>query len=249
MALEPYLPGEVNDLDDDERELIAEWRRRRALTTRRPRLVELYEPERRPRSWTGLLGSLAIGSLLLLILLAAGIVLALFLSFANMSTGAVNGIEARISAAAAQTGRAVGAMVQAIGDAMDPTHPPRQPLVLDSELDELVKVGIGDRLGNSKEYRFTVKEIRKRSGAGAPETAQYAVVHREYVTPKERKLLGVTYSTDKGEQDFYLDRGEAFRIGRDLFKVNWVSMDRQQLALVKFRHADQYSGPLEFQSE
>lgn len=78
-----------------------------------------------------------------------------------------------------------------------------------------------------------------------PDSAVYAVLHSALREPRETKVLGVTIRSTRDEQDHVLYKGETLRIGRRLYKVNWVSAERQQIALVAYRDQDRVTAPLE----
>jgi hypothetical protein len=136
--------------------------------------------------------------------------------------------------------------VQGLVDLADPTHPPRAGLPLDTEFEALRIVDAGQPLGESTEYLLRVEAIRRREGAQSPDTAQYAVITRQYRVPRETKILGLTVRVDRGEAEHILDKGESFQIGRDLYKVNWISAEQGQVAIAQYRLPDQVTAPLEF---
>ena len=185
---------------------------------------------------------------LLLISLAIGVLATMMLIAGTLaSTGeALGGMSSRLDRSLEAARGAVTAAGQRLSDATDPTHPPREGVVQDTEIDSFRKVTVGEVLGEAGGYRFTLKEIRLREAASPAEYRQFAVIHRERLAPKARSVLGVPLPADREEADFYLDRGELFQIGPVLFKVNWVSASQQQLALTTLRYPDQAAGPIEF---
>jgi hypothetical protein len=57
-------------------------------------------------------------------------------------------------------------------------------------------------------------------------------------------VLGVTVRSTRDPREYYLYKGETIRIGSKLYKVNWVSTERQQLALIAYREQDRVTAPL-----
>lgn len=206
---------------------------------------EGHIPAQRPApAWRLVLeGILALRSLLSLAVLALIVVLGISLASVSGS------LDQRISSAVQRTGQTLATVGQAVGDAFNPTHPPRYPITQDTEFSSLVTVGVGGRLGQSSEYTFTLADVRRRGDAsGNPDIAQYAVLQRQYTVPHETKVLGITIHVDRGEQQYILDRGETFRIGGQLYKVNWISAGEERLALGVYRSPDQFAGRLAFDS-
>jgi len=185
---------------------------------------------------------LAVRSLATLAVL--GLVLLLALNFVGVS----GQLGQRVGAAVERTGQVLGTAAQGISDAFDPTHPPRYPISQDAEFSALQIVHTGEAVGDSQDYTFTVAAIRHRDNAGTAEFSEFAELNRQYKVPRETKILGITIRTDRGEQQFTLDRGVTFRIGTRLFKVNWISATDQQLALAVYRSPDQFTGKLAFES-
>lgn len=220
------------------------------LTPDEQRLLERYrrghrdEPAKAP-AWLLLVqGLLALRSLATMAILALALVLAV--SLATVS----GGVEQRLSGAVQRTGQVLTSAARAVGDVFDPTHPPRYPISQDTEFSSLTTVRVGDTIGQSTAYTFTVADIRRREDAsGNPDIAQYAVLQRQFQTPRETKILGITVRVDRGEQQFIVDRGETFRIGPRLFKVNWISASDRQLAIGVYRAPDQFAGKLAFDSD
>lgn len=161
-----------------------------------------------------------------------------FLGLVGVGGSATSAVGARISSAL-DRGAAVAAGVgQRVGDAMDPTHPPREAIVQDVEIDELVRVNIGSPLPGTTTRQVTVASVERRPGADTSDTAMYAVLHSELRKPNETKVLGVTIRSTTEPRDDYLYKGETVRIGSKLYKVNWISAERRQLALIAYRDQD-----------
>lgn len=213
------------------------------------RMLELYREgrvsPRRPSAWPLVVEALlALRSLVTLLVLAFVVLLAI--SLVSVS----GGVDQRLSGAVQRSGQALTAARQAIGDVFNPIHPPRYPISQDTELSSLQTMSIGDSVGQSADFTFTLADIRRRDDAsGNPDFAQYAILHRQYRVPHETKILGVIVHSDRGEQQYILDRGVSFRIGNQLYKVNWISAVERQVAVGAYRNPDQFTGQLAFDSD
>jgi len=152
-----------------------------------------------------------------------------------------------MSGALERTGQAVASSGQALRDSFDPAHPPRDALRQDTEFDALQINGVGELLGSADQSRLDLARIGKRADARDGAAAQYAVVRRTLVTPQTRRVAGVPLGEDRGEKEHYLYQGQSFRLGSHYYKVNWVSMDRQQVAIARYRSADGVLGSLAFE--
>lgn len=185
------------------------------------------------------LRSLALlGAVLLIVLLAINF------------TSSAGQLSQRLSGAWLQTQQGFASVGQVLIDAFNPTHPPRYPISQDTEFSSLSTVRVGDNLGDSGQYQFRLAAIRRRDAAsGKPDFAQYALLQRQYKVPRETKVFGFTVYVDRGEQQYVLDRGVTFRIGKMLYKVNWISGADQQLAAATYRNPDQFAGTLAFDSD
>ena len=150
----------------------------------------------------------------------------------------------QIGSAVERGAGAIGAAAQRIADQFDPAHPPRQGLAQDVEIDELLRLNVGGQVTGSSTRDLTVASIQRRADPSGPDGAVYAVLHGELKQAQETKVLGVTVRSSRDPQDYYLYKGETIRIGRKLYKVNWVSMERQQVALVAYREQDRVAAPL-----
>lgn len=178
---------------------------------------------------------------LLLILLAAlwGMV-----TLINAGVRAPAALGEQIGGAFERGAGVVGAAGQRVADAFDPAHPPRQALSQDAEIDELLRVAVGGPVSGSSTRTVTLASIQRQAAPTGPDSAVYAVLHSELREPQETKVLGVTIRTSREPQDAYLYKGETVRIGQRLYKVNWVSVERQQLALIAYREQDRVTAPL-----
>lgn len=152
----------------------------------------------------------------------------------------------RVGAAFQQGVNALGAAAQQARDAFDPTHPPRTALAQDTEIDELLRVGVGQELAGAGTRTVTLVSVQRREGADGPDTAVYATLKSELRVPDETKVLGVTLRSTRDPREHHLYRGETFRIGTRLYKVNWVSIERQQAAIAAYRDQDRVTAPAKF---
>jgi len=138
----------------------------------------------------------------------------------------------------------VGAAGQRVADAFDPAHPPRAALPQDVEIDELLRLNVGAPVQGSSTRELAVASIQRRADPSGPDGAVYAVLHGELREAQDTKILGVTVRSTRDPKDYYLYKGETIRIGRKLYKVNWVSVERQQVALIAYRDQDRVTAPL-----
>ena len=152
----------------------------------------------------------------------------------------------KVGAAFQQGVSAIGAAAQQARDAFDPAHPPRTALAQDVEIDELLRLGVGQELSGSGTRVVTLASVQRRDGAESPDTAVYATLKSELRVPEETKVLGVTLRSTRDPREHHLYRGESFRVGNKLYKVNWVSVERQQAAIVAYRDQDRVTAPAKF---
>ena len=89
-------------------------------------------------------------------------------------------------------------------------------------------------------------DIRRRAGADSADTALYAVIHAELRQPRETRILGQLVRSDADAHDYVIYKGETFRIGRALYRVNWISQDENALAVGRYRSPDAVSASLKF---
>jgi hypothetical protein len=209
-----------------------------------------------PRRWAGRRAGLQPGTLALWGLAAAALALGILLcALALVALAGVTSLAAgpwrplgdQVSGALERSAQVAAASGQAVRDAFDPAHPPRALLRQDTEFDALEIVGLGAALGAAGESRVELARIAKRADAREAAAAQYAVVRRTLVSPQERRVLGVPLGEEWGEQEHYLYQGQSFRLGSHYYKVNWVSVDRQQVAIARYRSADGVIGSLVFE--
>jgi hypothetical protein len=152
----------------------------------------------------------------------------------------------RVGAALGSGAEDLGRRGQEALDRLDPSHPPRAALAYDIEVEELLKLGVGQALSGSTVRAFSIAAIRSRDGAERPELSRYVVIHSELRQPNETRVLGLTVRKDAEPRDDYAYQGEAFRLGGQVYKVNWISPERQQVALVQVRDPDRANLPLKF---
>src|SRR5438270_421203 len=143
----------------------------------------------------------------------------------------------QLGGVATQAGRAVSGAQQALQNATDPNHPPTG-LTYDTEFSSLQTWHVGDGLPGGTDYVLTLQSIRRRDGADSPDTSLYAVVHAQLRQPRETRLLGQVIRSDTDPHDYAVYKGEMFRIGRVVYRVNWISQDENGLAAGAVRRPD-----------
>jgi hypothetical protein len=188
--------------------------------------------------------------LLLLLSILAAVVLVLFAvaSLANVPGQVAGGVGSQLSGVASQANRAVSSAQQALQNATDPNHPPAG-LTYDTELSSLSVWHIGDGLPGGTQYVVTLQTIRRREGAGSTDTALYAVMHAELRQPRETRLLGLLVRSDSDPHEYAVYKGETFRIGRALYRVNWISQAENAIAAGTLRNPDNTTQALKFEYE
>jgi hypothetical protein len=177
--------------------------------------------------------------LLILLVVLWGVV-----TLTNTGLRAPGALTDQVGSAVERSANAIGAVGQRVADALDPAHPPRQALAQDVEIDELLRVHVGEQVAGSKSRDLTLASIQRRADPAGPDSAVYAVLHGELREAQETKVLGVTVRSTRDPREYYLYKGETIRIGSKLYKVNWVSTERQQLALIAYREQDRVTAPL-----
>ena len=178
------------------------------------------------------------GSLLLLLLTVA--------SLLRVPGQVVGGVSGGLSGAAATASQALSSAERSVRDATDPAHPPTG-LTYDTEYSSLQTWRVGDQLPQARDYVLSLQAIRRRESADSPDTALYAVVHAELRQPRETRLLGQVIRSDKDAHDYFVYKGENFRIGRTIYRANWVSQEDSSFAAGAYRHPDAVSAPLKFE--
>lgn len=188
--------------------------------------------------------------LLLLLSILAGVLLVLFAiaSLVNVPGQVSGGVGSQLTGVAAQASRAVSGAQQALQNATDPSHPPTG-LVYDDELTALDVWHVGDGLPGGTQYLLTLQAIKRRDPADTPDTALYAVVHAELRRPRETRVLGQLLRSDSDPHDYVVYKGETFRVGRAVFRVNWISQEEAAVAAGILRRPDATTTPLKFDYE
>jgi hypothetical protein len=193
------------------------------------------------QSRSGLGTAVLVVFLLLLLAILVGVV---FVLWAMMS--AVNTPSQVVGSVTTEANRAISSAQQAVQSVTDPNHPPTG-LTYDSEFASLQVWRVGERLPDASKYVFTLQAIRRREGAESADTAQYAVVHAELREPNETRLFGQVVRSDSDPHDYVLYKGENFRIGQAVYRVNWISQEAAATAAGVYRHPDAVTAPRKFE--
>ena len=185
-------------------------------------------------------------SLLILLAILAGVLLMLVAvaSLVNVP-GQVSG---GLSGVTSQASRAVGSAQQALQNVTDPNHPP-VGLTYDNEFSALHVWHVDEHLPGGSQYVLTIQSVRRRDGADSPDTAQYAVIHSELRQPRETRVLGQLIRSDPDGHDHVVYKGETFRIGRAVYRVNWISQDETAIGAGVLRRPDAVTSALKFEYE
>jgi hypothetical protein len=188
--------------------------------------------------------------LLLLLSILAGVVVVLFAVAAvvNAPGQVAGGVGTGLSGVAAGASRAVSGAQQALQNATDPNHPPTG-LIYDDEFSTLQVWHVGDGLPGGTQYVLTLQTIKRRDGADSPDTALYAVIHAELRQPRETRVLGQLIRSDADAHDYVIYKGEPFRIGHAVYRVNWISQEEAAIAAGMLRHPDEMTAALKFEYE
>jgi hypothetical protein len=216
------------------------------VTTERLRTHDAPAPAPRGR---GILGTaVQIVILLLLLSILAAVVMMLFAVAALVNTPAqvAGGVTAQLGGVAAQASRAVGSAQQAVQNVTDPNRPPTG-LAFDNEFTTLAIWHVGDGLPGGTDYVLTVQAIKRRDGAESPDSALFAVIHAALRQPRETRILGQVLRSDSDPHDYVVYKGESFRIGRALYRVNWISQEEAAIAAGTYRNPDAVRDPLRFE--
>jgi hypothetical protein len=185
--------------------------------------------------------------LLLLLSILAAVVFVLFavMSLVNVPGQVAGGVSTQLGGVASQASRAVSSAQQALQNATDPNHPPTG-LTYDNEFNSLQVWHVGDGLPGGTQYVLTVQSIKRRDSADSPDTALYTTIHAELRQPHETRILGQLIRSDSDPHDYVVYKGETFRIGRALYRVNWISQAENAIAAATYRNPDTVSAPLKF---
>jgi hypothetical protein len=178
------------------------------------------------------------------------VIAAMFLLMAASMMGAGGRAVGEMGQRAGEAARSAGQSAQQLGqdvrDRFDPAHPPRGALGYDAEIDDFLKLAVGQPIPAGRLRAYTITAIQTRADGDRPEASRFALIHSELRQPNETKILGVTVRRDSEPRDTPLYQGEGFRIGGRVYKVNWVSPERQQVGLVALRDPDRATLPLKF---
>jgi hypothetical protein len=217
---------------------------------RRPAPVEVRPVvvERPPRSVLGTV--LQVVSLVLLLSILAAVLFVLFAvaSLINVPGQVAGGVSSQLGGVASQASRAIGSAQQAFQNATDPNHPP-VGLSYDTEFTSLQSWHVGDGLPGGTQYVLTVQSINRRQGADSADTALYATIHAELRQPRETRVLGQLIRSDSDPHDYAVYKGEVFKIGRAVYRVNWISQEENAIAAGVVRNPDAITQPLKFEYE
>jgi len=175
--------------------------------------------------------------LLLLLAMLAGVVF-VFVQVASI-TRAPSDVTSRAT-------QALSSAQQAIQNVTDPNHPPAG-LAYDTEFSALDVWHVGDGLPGGTEYVVTLKAIERRDGATSQDTNEYAVLHAELRQPRVTRILGQAVRSDSDPHDYVVYKGEMFRIGRAVYRVNWVSQEDSAVAVGVVRNPDGVTQALKFE--
>jgi hypothetical protein len=194
-------------------------------------------------------GSVIQALILVLLLAMFGSLLLVLLTLASLLRvpgQVVGGVSGGLSGAAANASQALSSAERSLRDATDPAHPP-SGLTYDTEYSSLQTWKVGEGLPDARDYVLTLQAIRRREGADSPDTALYAVIHAELKQPRETRILGQVVRSDKDPHDYIVYKGENFRVGRSIYRVNWISQEEGSVAAGAYRHPDAVSAPLKFE--
>lgn len=196
----------------------------------------------------GVLSSLIRGlTLVLLVAILAAVLMLLFTvaSLVNVPGQVAGGLGSRLGGVAETSARAVARAQQAIQDATDPQHPPTG-LTYDTEFSSLLVVHTSEHLPGGTDYVLSLSGLTRRPNASSADVAQYATIRAELRQPRETRLLGQLIRSDSDPHDYAVYKGESFRIGRAVYRVNWVSESEASMAIATYRTPDTISAPLKF---
>jgi hypothetical protein len=222
------------------------WFRGQCVTTERVRIQEPPTPSPRGRGILGTAVQLVI-LLLLMSILAMVVMMALaFSTLVSVPGQVAGGVSSQLGGVAAQASRAVTGAQQAVQSVADPNRPPTG-LTLDNEFTTLPIWHVGDGLPGGAQYVLVVQAIRRREGADSPDSALYAVIHAALRQPRETRVLGQLLRSDSDPHDYVVYKGESFRIGRVLYRVNWISQEEAAIAAGTYRNPDTVRDPLKFE--
>jgi hypothetical protein len=192
-----------------------------------------------PRSASFLGTAIQLVMLLLLLGIFGAVVFVLF------SLASLTAVPSQVGGVASQASRALSNAQQAVQNATDPNHPP-VGLAYDTEFMAIDTWRVGDGLPGGSEYVLTVKSIQRRANADSPDAALFATIHAELRQPRETRLLGQLVRSDSDPHDYVVYKGETFRVGHAVYRVNWISQETDSLAAGVVRNPDTMTQPLKF---
>jgi hypothetical protein len=149
-------------------------------------------------------------------------------------SGGLQGLTAAPDRLAHALGVRSADVLQELTDLVDPAHPPRQPLSHDVEFGAWTRVSVGGVVAASEKHQLTLAEVRRRADA-AGDYASYAVVRQRLDTPRVTRIFDIPIRVDTGEVSHVIYKGESFRVGDAIYKVNWVSQDPAEIAVAQYR--------------
>lgn len=181
--------------------------------------------------------------LVLLLALLVGVVFVMWAAISVISTPTQV-----VGSVTSEASRAISSAQQAVQIVTDPNRPP-SGLTYDSEYASLQAWRVGDRLPDASKYVLTLQAIRRREGAESADTAQYAVVHAELREPNETRVFGQVVRSDSDPHDYVLYKGENFRVGQAVYRVNWISQEGAAMAAGIYRRPDAVTAPRKFEHD
>ncbi|MGI9148193.1 MAG: hypothetical protein ACR2IK_16840 [Chloroflexota bacterium] len=197
----------------------------------------------------GLLGA-AVQIVILLVLLSILAAMVLLLSavssLVSVPGQVAGGVSSQFGGVAAQASRAVISAQQAVQNVTDPNRPP-SGLTLDNEFAALQIWHVGEGLPGGREYVLSVQAIQRRGGADSPDRTLYGVIHAELRQPRETRIFGQLVRSDGDPHEYVVYKGETFRIGRALYRVNWISQEEAAVAAGMYRNPDAVGDQIKFE--
>jgi hypothetical protein len=189
----------------------------------------------------GIIIQLLVACILLAVLAGVLIAILTFRSIANAPGQAANDVGSRV-------GGAVSSAQRAIQDVTDPNRPPTD-VTSDTEFSALQVWHVGEGLPGGSRYVLTLQGIRRREGAASADASLYAVIHAELRQPNQTRIFGQVLRSDSDPHEHVVYKGETFRLGRALYRVNWISQEDAALAAGVYRRPDAVSARLVFDYE
>jgi hypothetical protein len=135
-----------------------------------------------------------------------------------------------------------------VGDRFDPSHPPRNPMAHDTEFVALTRVPVGGVIGRTATRSVTLVEVRQQPTPPGPDAAEYAVLESALLTSRATSILGVSVLRNDERATHFVYKGESFRLGAAYYRVNWVSVGSNEVAVAQYRALDP-NAALKFQTD